>query len=761
MIRNHLRPLLLLAVLTLPSQTRAQLVNGTFEQVELGRPIGWTVPAVAAEDGWAVEARVDGEAGARGVVLYRESDQAPQTFGNLMQTLDVAAIRGRRFRLEAKIDFFEPAGSALRMWARVDRPDGARGFFDNMADRPVQEPGSRTVTINGDVAEDAVSMSVGFMIQGGAGRALVTSVRLTPLAPVGTGARGPADLTAHAAERVGAFLRLAGLVRYFHPSDESLEADWLMFRIAGVDIAESVQTPEALADSLAKLFAPVAPTVQVWSGGASDGPPPAPLPASEELVAIRHRGLGPPLFETSTGPNIYSSERLREPRQSSAGDIPRPPFASVVELGGGVWARVPHVLPVDEEGTLPQAQGRVAHPERADGWVADWRDRSFRLAAVGAAWNVLEHFYPYWDVVDVNWDEVLHLRLGEAAVRSGDDHLGDVLERLVADARDGHGNLLRAQAVKGFLPARATWLGDEAVIHLVADDTPLQPGDTLLAIEGTSIETLYAQAAERISASTEGWLRHKAEMHLMAGPPADARPGGPTETVRVRQASGEIVDREVHRIDPQNWFQLTPERPGLAAEVAPGIHYVDLDRLAWEDLEPHLEVLAAADGVIFDLRGYPGTAGSRILPHLSTETIHSAYWRVPTWIRPGLEHAEYQESRWTLAPATPHLGGRIVFLTGPGAISYAESCMAIVEAYGLGEIVGERTAGTNGNINRVALPGGFQMIWTGMRVVKHDGQTVHQGVGVTPTIPLTPTVEGLAAGRDELLERAIEVVNGG
>ena len=84
--------------------------------------------------------------------------------------------------------------------------------------------------------------------------------------------------------------------------------------------------------------------------------------------------------------------------------------------------------------------------------------------------------------------------------------------------------------------------------------------------------------------------------------------------------------------------------------------------------------------------------------------------------------------------------------------------MAIVEAYSLGEIVGARTAGTNGNINRVTLPGGFTMIWTGMRVVKHDGATVHQGVGVEPTIPCERTIAGIAEGRDELIERSIDVL---
>ncbi|HVE69778.1 MAG TPA: hypothetical protein VNI54_00310 [Thermoanaerobaculia bacterium] len=55
--------------------------------------------------------------------------------------------------------------------------------------------------------------------------------------------------------------------------------------------------------------------------------------------------------------------------------------------------------------------------------------------------------------------------------------------------------------------------------------------------------------------------------------------------------------------------------------------------------------------------------------------------------------------RWQLQPLQPRLPKNIAFLTDGRAISYAESWMGIIEAYKLAHIVGETTAGTNGNIN--------------------------------------------------------------
>jgi hypothetical protein len=113
--------------------------------------------------------------------------------------------------------------------------------------------------------------------------------------------------------------------------------------------------------------------------------------------------------------------------------------------------------------------------------------------------------------------------------------------------------------------------------------------------------------------------------------------------------------------------------------------------------------------------------------------------------------------RWSLQPAQPRLPKNIAFLTDGRAISYAESWMGIVEAYKLGAIVGETTAGTNGNINNFRLPGDYGVTFTGMKVLKHDG-TRHHGVGIAPTVPVSPTLAGIRAGRDEQLEKAIEIL---
>lgn len=101
--------------------------------------------------------------------------------------------------------------------------------------------------------------------------------------------------------------------------------------------------------------------------------------------------------------------------------------------------------------------------------------------------------------------------------------------------------------------------------------------------------------------------------------------------------------------------------------------------------------------------------------------------RIPQYIYPNQKNiAGFENHGWELKPEKPHLGDKkIIFITSPAAISYAESYMGFIEGYKLGTIVGQPTAGTNGNVNSLYLNGGLQFNFTGMLVYKFDGKLLH------------------------------------
>jgi C-terminal processing protease CtpA/Prc len=134
--------------------------------------------------------------------------------------------------------------------------------------------------------------------------------------------------------------------------------------------------------------------------------------------------------------------------------------------------------------------------------------------------------------------------------------------------------------------------------------------------------------------------------------------------------------------------------------------------------------------------------------------------QIPLFIYPDHENiAGYFKANWmTMMKAKePYLGNKkIVYIIDGSAISYAESCLGYIEGYKLATLVGQPSAGTNGDINPFDLPGGFTISWTGMKVLKHNGSQ-HHGIGILPNVYVTKTIQGIKEHRDEFLDKAIEV----
>ncbi len=439
----------------------------------------------------------------------------------------------------------------------------------------------------------------------------------------------------------------------------------------------------------------------------------------------------------------------------------RPAPGTVVDkpLARGLMAQIPLALYSRDGQTLRPHDAPSPAPLQAalDSLSIDSlsaRDAGLRYGNVATAWNVLQHFYPYFDVVDADWDAVLTQTLRRVLTdRDTEEHLR-TLQFMMAHLDDGHGSVfhpsLRETAP---LPLRVDRIENEIVITAAADsllgeDPCIQQGDVVTTIDGEDAETRVAEAKRFISGSPQ-WTEYRA----LGGFGRGER--GTEVTLTVRHENREktcTLTRSGER-------RPSESKPAPISMVRDGVYYVDLDRATMSEIQESIDSLATAQGVVFDLRGYPEGGNQRVLQHLSPDTLRSARWQVPQIIYPDRDDlVGYDTSgRWSLPPLEPQFSGEIVFLTNARAISYAESIMGIVEHYDLGTIVGQPTAGANGNVNPFILPGDYRVAWTGMRVLKHD-RSQHHLIGIRPTVPVARTIEAVREGRDLYLEAALDQI---
>jgi C-terminal processing protease CtpA/Prc len=556
----------------------------------------------------------------------------------------------------------------------------------------------------------------------------------------------PRPFTSQGLANLTAFAKLYGYVRFFHPSDQAAAADWETIAIEGARKVENAASPRKLIARLQEIFQPLAAAVRIFLTGAR--PRATAIRKGPETIRYQHLGVG--LASATTPGSIYKSERHRKP---AAGETKPKPFEA--QLVPGVTASVPLTLYADSGGTRPHGP----LPDSSVLYERTAADRGTRLGGVIIAWNVFQHFYPYFDVVETDWRTELPKALRSAATDVGPAEFHATLRRLVAALKDGHGNAISPYATPILCPPLTMdWIEGQLVVTRAQPDKSqsVAPGDRILKIDGKTVAQAAAELRALTSGATEQWINYRLANQLST---CDAQTRRMTLEIEPFASPGKSRTVKFTCAPPKykNMETYTEPRPKTVTELEPGIVYVDLDRLIeleWKALIPRLK---KAKGIVFDMRGYPGEVGITALAHLTRSPIRSAKWCIPSAAMPDQLDSCYLESVWEVQPKKPYLGAKRVFLTDGRAISYAETLMGIVEHYKLGEIVGGPTAGTNGNINPFKLPGGYTVMWTGMKVLKHDGSQ-HHGIGILPTVPASRTRNGVAEGKDEILWRGLSVV---
>lgn len=372
------------------------------------------------------------------------------------------------------------------------------------------------------------------------------------------------------------------------------------------------------------------------------------------------------------------------------------------------------------------------------------------VADVIVAWNVLEHFWPYWGTVAVDWTAELDAALRDALDdRTLEDHMA-TLQRLGAAAPDGHSQVACPGAARrAKLPLAVDVIEGQIVVTASADSAILR-GDVIVSIAGRPAATELA-AEEALTSGSPQFKRVKACSLFGAGP------SGPMVNLRVRRGGIELPVVLIREDKTLEEFS----HPAID-HFSDGIYYVDLSRATMAEIDAMMAQLASAPAVVFDVRRRPNS-NQAVLSYLLTRPDDAKTWlAVPHVIRP--DHGStsilsWETSGWEMPVLQPHIGGRIAFLTGPSATSYSESVMGLVEHYHLGAIIGSATAGANGNIAQIAEPTGCSLRFTGLRVTKLDGSRFHL-IGVQPTIPASRTIAGVLAGRDEVLKKALVYLRG-
>jgi C-terminal processing protease CtpA/Prc len=389
-------------------------------------------------------------------------------------------------------------------------------------------------------------------------------------------------------------------------------------------------------------------------------------------------------------------------------------------------------------------------------------DAGYQLLGLFRFWNIIRFWFPYRDLIDENWTAVLTEFIPRIGLAQNADAYQVELFALIAKAHDSHATLwsslhLRPPVGDAQLPVTVRFIGGKPVVTDLPQvprpsSTGFQRADVICAIGGIPVEQLINNWSRYYGASNEAARQRDIAGSLGRGP------AGPVNVLV--QRGGETFEVEATRIPintlttPHRWHDL----PGPAFRLlSKDVAYLTLSSVKGADIPSYVEQAAGTKGWIIDLRNYPAefmvvTLGSHLIPK-PTEVVRFTFADLKN---PG---AFTFSEPLLLDSRPPHYPGKVVILVDEMTQSSAEyTAMALRAAPGA-IVVGSTTAGADGNVSAIPLPGGLRTMISGIGVFYADRRPT-QRIGIIPDIAIMPSLAGIRAGRDEVLEEALRQILG-
>lgn len=392
-------------------------------------------------------------------------------------------------------------------------------------------------------------------------------------------------------------------------------------------------------------------------------------------------------------------------------------------------------------------------------------DPAFRLLAVYRFWNIVQYWFPYRDVLGEDWDKVLVEFIPRIVAAQDADAYQREMMALIARIHDTHANLWSSLEVRPpvggcRIPVTLRFVENQAVVtgNSVADsaraaggDTGLKIGDVITELDGVPVAALVKNWAPLYAASNDPTRLRDIAASMTRGECTEANLGILRGTQKIK-----LRAKRVPSTGPGIF--ITHDLPGDTFRLlSDNIAYVKLSSVKAAEAVHYVEASSAAKGLIIDIRNYPSEFVVFALGSLLVDR-ETPFARFTT-----CDLSSPGAFRWgpteTLAPKKPRFPGKIVVLVDETSQSSAEYTSMAFRSAPNALVVGSTTAGADGNVSRFALPGGFNTMISGIGVF-YPNKAPTQRIGIIPDVEAKPTIAGIRAGRDEVLEEAIRQILG-
>lgn len=390
-------------------------------------------------------------------------------------------------------------------------------------------------------------------------------------------------------------------------------------------------------------------------------------------------------------------------------------------------------------------------------------DAGFRLLSLYKYWNMIQYFFPNKHLTDKHWNDVLkeYIPIFFSAENELEYELASI--QVIGEVNDTHANLWggkdKVEELRGnmYAPFKVRFIEEKLVVTdyynpELRESAGLEIGDVITHINGKTIEAIVDSLKKYYPASNEAAQLRDISADLLRSP---------NQSVNIKYiCSGQISLKELTlypraNLNMYHWFRVN-EGEKCYKMLDGNIGYVTLASIKDEDVPVIKKTFKETKGIIIDIRNYPSAfMPFTLAPYFVSSPTPFVKFSNGNVNNPG----EFIFTSSLNIPGSEETyQGKLVVMLNELTQSSAEYTAMSFRAGENTTIIGSTTAGADGNVSTIILPGGLRTMISGIGVYYPDGKET-QRIGIIPDVRVEPTINGIKTGRDEVLEKAIEIIN--
>lgn len=388
-------------------------------------------------------------------------------------------------------------------------------------------------------------------------------------------------------------------------------------------------------------------------------------------------------------------------------------------------------------------------------------DDGYRLLSLYRYWNMIQYFFQYKNLIEEDWKDVLSEFIPRIISVKNETEYVLTLQELIGRIHDTHANVWGGNEVlakyigERFAPVEIGFVEDKAEVvrfHelLLGSKSGLEIGDMVTAVNGRELSDLVKERLKNSPASNYPTQLRDIGFSLLRSNDSLI------QVNYIRNGQAGIKSVRTYSQDQLNVYSKFQVTDTCFRMLDNGIAYINHGSLQSKYLPQLWEKIKDSKALIIDIRNNPSDflvfdLGAYLMPE-PTPFVKFTNGSVQT---PGL--FTYEMPTKVGRNNKNYYNGKLIILVNETSQSSAEYHSMAYRAHPNAVVVGSTTAGADGNVSKIQLPGGVISMISGIGVYYPDGKET-QRVGIVPDVEVKPTIEGVKNGRDEVLERAIQLI---